>query len=358
MTSSSFINALIDAQNSTGRIQQKIGGFEIEFFIQPATIFDVEDPDNLCRVRVLFDENATDAKSDWLPVLNNGKGRISSQYLGSKCIVGAVSGNTDNAIILGLFNDTTSNQLISSAPVTFPIIDVSDISNISDPGAKCNRENEGKAYVFSNNVSQDLKICVRRNNRQNDPEADVWEWKGLTRGLVIEKSQDPKQVVDSSVKIDTRPVPRCNEKLEGEIIQFSEDRDFRQFPVICKKDENKEWAWVPVSAPPVFFKTTLPKCSEKIHGQTAVIDDGNNSEMGICLRLDKNMTWVKYGTRTPITFSDVGEQMLKKTSMVKSALPNNALGITENVLEIAEEALTKEKTSEIINLAFSKIFGG
>jgi hypothetical protein len=356
MKNSSFINAIIDAQNSAGRIQQKIGGFEIEFFIQPATIFDVEDPDNLCRVRVLFDENATDAKSDWIPVLNNGKGRISSQYLGSKCIVGAVSGNTDNAIILGLFNDTTSNQLISSAPVTFPIIDVSDISNINDPGAKCNKENEGKAYIFSNNVSQDLKVCVRRNNRQNDPDADVWEWKGLTRGLVIEKSQDPKQAVDSSVKIETKPLPKCNEKLEGEILNFSEDRDFRQFPVVCRKDENKEWAWVPVSSIPVFFKSTLPKCSEKIHGQTAVIDDGNNSEMGVCLRLDKNMTWVKYGTRTPISFSDVGESALKKTTIIGNALPNKKLDIEDGIFEKTSGLAGKNK--EIINLAFSKIFGG
>ena len=65
----------------------------------------------------------------------------------------------------------------------------------------------------------------------------------------------------------------------------------------CKKDENKEWGWVPVSTVPTYFKSTLPKCTEKVHGQTALHDDGNNSEMIICVRYNKEMKWVKYGSR-------------------------------------------------------------
>lgn len=325
-TNSSFLSALVSAEQGTERIYQKIGGLEIEFFIQPATIFDVEDPENLSRVRVLFDENATDAKSDWIPVLNNGRGRISSQYLGSKCLVGAISGNTDNAVVFGLFNDTTNNQVISTAPVTIPIIDSSDISNINDSGTQCNQSNEGKTYIFSNNVSHDLKICVRRNNRQKGTDKDTWEWKNLTRGLVIEKETDPKQAEDSSVVHVKNPLPKCKQELEGELIQFSEDRDFRQVTMACKKDENEDWAWVPTSTVPTYFRANLPKCTEKIHGQTAIIDDGNNSELSVCIRFDQGMKWVKYGGRQPIKFSNKPAPP-SKSSILSKVKPNPNLKI-------------------------------
>lgn len=336
MKNSSFLDALVGMEQSTERIYKKIGGLEIEFFIQPATIFDVEDPENLSRVRVLFGENSTDAKSDWLPMLNNGRGRISSQYLGAKCLVGAVAGNTDNAVVFGLFNDTTANQVISTAPVVVPIIDVSDISNINDPGVKCNQQNEGRTYIFSGNVSQDLKVCIRRNNRQKGPDEDVWEWKNLTRGLIVEKETDPKQAEESSVVHDKKPVPKCKQELEGELIQFTEDRDFRQIPMICKKDENEEWAWVPAAAAPTYFKTTLPKCTEKIHGQTVAIDDGNNSEFAICARFDKAMKWVKYGTRIPVKFSNKPAPPTK-SEVLKSVKPNSNLNI-EPAAQLASAA--------------------
>ena len=79
--SSGFISALLSAQSETDRLYKRIGGLDIEFFIQPAKIDSVDDPENLSRVRVLFDENSTDAKSDWLPVLNSGKGKISACLL-------------------------------------------------------------------------------------------------------------------------------------------------------------------------------------------------------------------------------------------------------------------------------------
>ena len=323
---SSFLSALVSAEEDNERLYSKIGGLEIEFFIQPAVIFDVDDPDGLSRVKVLFDENDSKAKSDWLPVLNNGKGRISSQYLGSKCLVGAISGNTDNAIVLGLFNDSTNNSVISEAPITIPIIDKSDITNTEDPGVQCNKSNEGKAYIFSSNVSQDLKVCIRKNNRQKGADKDIWEWKNLTRGLVIEKETDPKQKDNSSVVHVQNPLPKCKAELEGELIQFSEDRDFRQIPLICKKDENNDWAWVPPSAAPTYIRYNYPKCTEKIHGQIAVIDDGNNSELSVCVRYDKSMKWVKYGTRLPIKFSDKTAPP-EKSDILNKVKPNPNLAI-------------------------------
>jgi len=328
MTGSSFVEAFAAQDSQLRKLGEKIAGGAAEFFIQPAKIDSVDDPENLSRVRVLFDENSTSAKSDWLPVLNNGSGRISTQYLGSKCLVGAVSGNADNAVVLGLYNDLNSEYLLNSAPVVVPKLDKADLANSEDPGAQCDKDNEGRVYLFSDNMSQDLKVCVRRNNRQTDPDGDVWEWKNLTRGLVVEKSTDPKQLGQSNVKGDPKPLKYCSEELEGEMITFSEDRDFRQTLMVCRKDENKEWAWAPVSAIPTYFKTTLPKCTEKVHGQQALIDDGNNSELGICIRFDGDMKWVKYGTRTVVKFADKPAP-IPKSQLIASAGDNLGLEITQ-----------------------------
>ena len=131
-----FINAILEANVSAGRINRRMGGMEIEFFLQAATVVDVNDPEKISRVRVTYGENRS-SRSDWIPVFNNGSGVISSQYLNAKCIVGTIAGNTDNAIVLGFYYDTSDNKLPSSAPISVPILDETDIIN--------NSENEGLA---------------------------------------------------------------------------------------------------------------------------------------------------------------------------------------------------------------------
>jgi hypothetical protein len=318
----SFIEAIAAANKRGDRLGRKLGGYEIELFLQSATISNIADPENLSRVKVLYGESG-DAESDWMPVLNQGKGKLSAQYLNTKAIVGTVSGSTDNPFVIGLFGDTPEG-IGGSGPVTVPIIDKSDAANAKDPGAECNKENEGRLYIFTSNVSQDLKICMRRNNRQTGPDNDVWEWKNMTRGLVVEKSTDPKQINDVLVRGQEKPVPDCTQELEGELITFSEDRDFRQATMVCKKDENKDWAWNPVGAVPQYIKTTLPKCTEKIHGMQAVIDDGNNSELSICVRYDKEMKWVKYGSRQVTRFADQPPP-ISKAEMLAGVTPNQLL---------------------------------
>ena len=318
----SFIEAIVAANKSNSRLGRKMGGYEIELFLQAATISNIADPENLARVKVLYGESG-DAESDWMPVLNQGKGKLSAQYLNTKAIVGTVSGNTDNPFVIGLFGDTPKG-VGGSGPVTVPIIDKADIANAEDPGAVCSADNEGRLYLFTTNVSQDLKICVRRNNRQTGPDADTWEWKNITRGLVIEKSTDPEQIDGVLVKGEKRPLPECTQELESEMITFSEDRDFRQTTLVCRKDENKDWAWTPAGAVGTYIKTTLPKCTEKIHGMQAVIDDGNNSELSICVRFDQEMKWVKYGSRQVTKFADQPAP-ISKSQMLAGATPNQLL---------------------------------
>lgn len=350
--SSGFISAIVAAQDNIEKLYKVQGGLNSELFLHSATIFDVDDPENLSRVRVLFEENDSSAKSDWIYVLNSGKGKISSQYLDSEALIASISGDPDNCIVIGLYNKSGKGGALSAAPIVVPIIDKADISSAVDPGTECSKDNEGRMYLFSNNVSQDVKICVRRNNRQNNPNDDVWEWKNITRGLVIEKSEDPKQLDKSEVLIDEKPLPKCSQELEGEFITFSEDRDFRQIPMVCRKDENKEWAWVSASAVPTYFKTTLPKCSEKIHGQQAIIDDGNNSELGICIRMDRSMKWVKYGTRTVIKFADKPEP-ITKSELLESALPNPNLltGLAQFAAADANPLAASNLTSAAMSFA-------
>ena len=289
----SFIRKQIQAQQAFEILSKKTGGLESDAFIHPGIIADINDPEKRGRVKVVYGEDEANTKTEWVPVLNAGKGVLTSQLLGSNVIVGSISGNVNDNIVLGVYN----NEMVSSLPTAIPTIDKSAIQFTGDPGTQCNKENEGRMYVFSNNVSQDLKICLRRNNRQEGPDKDVYEWKNLTRGLVVQGSGDPKEIEQGNVLVEQDPLGKCTQEREGEQVQFAEDRDYRQMLLTCKKDENKEWGWVPVSTVPTYFKSTLPKCTEKVHGQTALHDDGNNSEMIICVRYNKEMKWVKYGSR-------------------------------------------------------------
>lgn len=321
MEQASFINKIKETQRAFDILTDRLGGLESEPFLQAGVISDVNDPENKGRVRVVYGADETNTKTEWIPIINGGGGVVSAQLIDSSCIIGCISGNLNDPVVLGIYN----NEMISSTPLTVPSLDKSVPQFINDPGVKCNESNEGKVYIFSDNVSQDLKICLRRNNRQEDPEDDVWYWKSLTKGLIVEGSGDPKEVGKGNVIIDENPLPKCSKELEGETIQFTEDRNYRQMTMVCRKDENQEWGWVPMSSSPVYFRSTLPKCSEKIHGQTVVVDDGNNSDEIKCVRYNKEMTWVKYGSREVIKFSNI-EPVLSKSEVI-TTLPNPNLSI-------------------------------
>ena len=111
---SGFINAIVAAQDNIEKLYKTQGGLNSELFLHSAKIFDIDDPENLSRVRVLFEENDENAKSDWIPVLNSGAGKISSQYLDSVALVASISGNPDNCIVIGLYSKSTNCLLYTS----------------------------------------------------------------------------------------------------------------------------------------------------------------------------------------------------------------------------------------------------
>ena len=323
MQQASFLQNQKNIQKAFEHLAERLGGVESEPFLHAGVIANVADPENKSRVKVVYGKDEASTKTDWIPVLNSGAGKLSSQFINANCVVACIAGDVNNGIVVGVYN----SEISASLPPKIPSIDKMAVQYSKDPGLSCNKDNEGRMYIFSNNVSQDLKICLRRNNRQEGPDKDVWEWKNITRGLVIEGSEDPKEIGKGNVVINEKPLQKCRKELEGEQIQFSEDRSYRQTNLTCKKDENGKWAWTPVSAVPTYFRATLPKCSEKIHGQTALIDDGNNSELGICVRYNKEMKWVKYGSREVIKFSDI-EPLISKSELIKT-IPNPELKIGE-----------------------------
>jgi hypothetical protein len=179
---------------------------------------------------------------------------------------------------------------------------------------KCNKGNEGRMYVLNSEMNQDVVVCLRRTSPQTGSEPR-WAWKSMTNGLWVEKGINPGNEGDYRIAQDHRNnpgIPTCNESLQGEVHEFTEDRGFRTIEKRCQRDENGNFSWVPVSAIPTYFRSLLPTCSETVHGMQAIVDDGNNSEVVVCQRYQGVMRWVRNGKRIPNRFHKKGPLVTKE----------------------------------------------
>lgn len=343
----SLFEEVLVLKEQVTRLYESMGGPYGDPFGEIGVISSVTDPLNLGRVQVLLSDGRT---SDWAYVHGSVKGRLSSQFIGSSCMVSKVRGNSAELFVTQIFNKT-SQSLGLANPIQIPLLsEQMEVSNsASDPGVRCNSDNVGKAYLFQNEISQDLAICLRRDNLQEGGEA-AYAWKSLTHSKLVEKGfdtgvTDSPNITNLSGKIG---IPKCSRVLEGEIREFTEDRKFRSTMMVCRRDENGDYGWMPLSAPPTVFRTTLPSCTEKIHGMEAIIDPGDNSELAICLRYQGQMKWVHPGTRRPVQFFP-GEKPLSRGQMLASKKPIEALAVskaggivgksTENVLAATAAAI-------------------
>ena len=292
------------------RLSESLGGVYGDPFNEMATIVAVADPKKLGRVKVEFQDGIV---SDWAYVAGSNKGVLSSQFIGTSCLVAKANARSEDCFVIALINKNNQFE-IAGTPLQVPVLEEqskatappllgSDPALPGDQGMKCNEGNAGRVYMFETEMYQDLVICARRNNRQEDPQ-DIWNWKSLTHGKWVEKGVDPgivevESLVDYSEKTG---LPECSRALEGEMHEFSEDRRFRSTTIICRRDENDKFSWMPIASPPVVFRTTLPECSEKIHGMEAVVDSGRDSQLALCLRYQGEMKWVHHASREPIQF--------------------------------------------------------
>lgn len=317
-----FFDELQGLKELATRSSEAIGGPFGDPFNEIGTIISVSDPKRLGRVKALY----AGMTSDWMYVQGSHKGQLSSQYIGAPCLISKAGGNTENAFVSQIFNKDPRGTGVGT-PVQLTVLgEQMEAGNASsDPGMRCNEDNAGRIYLLENEINQDVVICLRRNNTQegDDP---VYAWKSLTHGKMVEKGFDPG-VVESPTTTNLSKesgMPKCSQALEGEIREFTEDRKFRSTMLMCRRDENGDFSWMPMSAPPVVFRTTLPSCTEKNHGMEAIIDPGDNSELAICLRYQGQMKWVHPGTRRPVQFYP-GEKPMSRKDFLASKKPMSAL---------------------------------
>lgn len=359
-----FFSELQQIKELSSRTSEAIGGVYGDPFNEIATVISVSDPKKLGRVKVEFQDGTV---SDWAYVLGSGKGLLSAQLIGSSCLIGKSQGNSGDVFVLGFFNKNP-NVGSGGAPIQITTIDEQTAAytvpqSPGDQGLKCNSGNSGRVYLLQNEMNQDVVVCMRRNNPQEGGE-EVWNWKSLTNSKWVEKGFDPgvssSTVTDLSKK---KGIPECNKALEGDVRDFSEDRKFRTFQIKCSRDENGGYNWVPAGTTPVFTRSLLPECTEKIHGMDAVLDEGLNSQRITCLRYQGQMKWINAGKREPIQFHNQ-DPPITKEEFLKSKKPMDGLkksqaGGSEDfvgnsaaqVLQIAAKAIPGALPSTVLGAA-------
>lgn len=293
---------LASALSTQTRIIESLGVPFTDPFNEIGIISDVNDPKKIGRVKVTTKDGLV---SDWISVSGSNSGTLSARYIGAQVVLGKISGRSEDMYVVGVVRGDPEVGVVGN-PLQLPVIDESMAvwSGSSDQGMSCNEGNEGRAYILSNEMNQDVVVCLRRTNKQVGSKP-AWAWKSITSGLWVEKGINPGNETTSAISQSQRNnpgIPECSEALLGEVHEFTEDRGFRTTTMVCRRDENKNFSWLPIGAPPVYFRTTLPNCSEKTHGMEAILDDGNNSEFLVCQRYQGRMSWIKQGRRLPHKF--------------------------------------------------------
>lgn len=299
-----FFDELQQSKELITRTSESMGGVYGDPFNEVATVISVSDPKKLGRVKVQYTDTTV---SDWVYVLNNTSGVLSAQYIGMSVLIGKAHGNSHDAFVLGFFSKDSTNSL-PGAPLQAPVVNLQKASNRGptspgDKGLECNVQNANKIYIMESEQREEIVICKRVNNLQEDAEP-IYNWWNLGGSKWVEKGNDPgveanKSVVNFSEK---RGIPECTKASEGQLIDFTEDKKFRNYSLKCSKDENGNYTWKPNNATPVFFRSNLPNCTEKLHGMEAILDEGLNSTPIKCIRYHNTMKWCSWGKRDPIQF--------------------------------------------------------
>jgi hypothetical protein len=336
------------------RVLESLGVPYADPFNETAIISDVNDPLRLGRVKVTTSDGFV---SDYIPVYGSNSGTLSARYIGTEVIVGKLNGRPEELFVLGTIR-TSPEVGMPGLPTQLPIIDESTAAwnTSTDIGMLCNEGNQGKMYVLSNEMNQDVVVCLRRNNKQNGGKA-IWAWKSLTNGLWVEKGFNPGNVTTPAItqsQLNNPGIPECNEALLGEVHDFTEDRGFRTTSMVCRKDENKNYSWVPLGSPAVYFRTTLPKCDERVHGMEAILDDGVNSEFMVCQRYQGLLRWVRQGKRIPQRFYNK-DLPLNRINFLKNFKDIPALADAQGVEKGYNWAATKEVSEAAMDAMYNNV---
>ena len=350
-----IFNELQQIKELSIRTSESMGGVFGDPFSEVGVVVSVSDPKKLGRVKVEYQDGTT---SDWAYVLGASAGLLSAQFIGSNCLIGKAHGNSEDAFVLGFFNKNPK-IIAGGGMVQVPLLDEQSgpyrsPESPGDQGLKCNKGNIGRVYLLQNEINQDLVVCMRRNNVQEGGE-EIWNWKSLTSSKWVEKGLDPGVPATgfANAKLsEKKGIPECTPAMEGDVRDFTEDKKFRTFQIKCGRDENGKFNWKPAGATPLFTKTTLPDCTEKIHGMDAVLDEGLNSQRISCLRYQGGMKWINPGKREPVQFHRE-DQPISKEKMLDSKGPMPGLKSAGGVM--AKGDFVGTAASQVVSMAAKAI---
>lgn len=345
-----------------------------QIYPQKAIVHSVADPENLGRVKVIYPDTHEGVVSEWIYTLGFSSGRVPEQFIGTSGIAIFMDGHQEDAIFIGVIGDQPETAAIRGNPISIPVIDTR--ANTSIP--PCNSASEGQMLLFTNTISVDLKICIRRNTTDTytDPESDasaemlepLYAWKSLTHSLELgvgtygksNSSGGNNEYGDTRTNKAWGP---CSAALEGERRLFSEDRSLPQAEYICRKQPGSKFVWMPISSAPLYTLNTLPTCSEEFIGAVVMIDDGMNSELVTCARYQaKNvLKWVKFkrdpvkiAVKPEITTQDIQKNPETVTApevstgdIVKSAL--NQIGFSSDLTELGVPGIVNSILGAIVD---------
>lgn len=298
MQNSNLIELVASLSKEVAQLRKEVR-YGTQIYPQKAVIHSVTDPDYLGRVKVIFPLTHPSAVSDWLYTLGFSSGRVPEQYIGTSGIAIFLDGNEADGVFIGVIGDQPEASAIKGNPLSIPIID--NRVNTSIP--ECNKSTQGQMLLFTNTISVDLKVCIRRNAvDSSDPEEyekEIYSWKSITHSLDLGVGNYGKSNEEDTLYGDTRTNKswsECSQALEGETRLYSEDRKLPQTEYICKKQHGEKFVWMPSNSVPIYTLRNLPPCHEDFMGAMALLDDGMNSELIVCSRYQSknNLKWVKF----------------------------------------------------------------
>lgn len=303
MQTSNLIELVAALSKEVAQLRKEIR-YGSQIYPQKAIIHSVSDPDNLGRVQVIFPTTHPSMVSDWLYTLGFSSGRVPEQYIGTSGIAIFLDGNEADGIFIGVIGDQPESSAIQGNPLAIPIIDTR--ANTSIP--ECSKSSQGQMLIFTNTISVDLKVCIRRNTVDSkddeNSEKELYAWKSITHSLDLGVGTYGESNKDDTLYGDTRTNKswsECTPALEGERRLYSEDRKLPQAEYICRKQPGGKYVWMPGNSLPIYTMINLPPCTESFMGAMSLLDDGLNSELIVCARYQSknNLKWVKF-KRDPV----------------------------------------------------------
>lgn len=328
-----FVNKFIFIENVISQLNLKPDSV---LYVQLGTIVDTSDDTHQGRVRVQLDVRGNNT-TRWAYFLGYTSGQVPIEYVKNGTRVACISayGNAEELFIIGTFGAGSSPN-----PVSLPVLSSEEL----DPLPFCNEKSLGQLVVVENKNGSDVNICVKSGTN--------YSWRNLHSSLRTENQGYSKEesqkfekgiIASSLLENDSErlaPLPVCNESRQGQKLPFSERNEWRQFDVICNKDENGSFSWKPSSSIPLFTRNSIPNCSEKYHGVTIQIDDGANSYLAYCARQNGAMKWMKYANREAIVFNNATTN--NKSNDKNKAVPNTSQSAIDanTPEEIPEQSIT------------------